>query len=110
MEVERLRKENDYARDAARENSLLQTEIRVMHEHLRRLEPNNTHIYGTYSSHLSQNQGQPQGPPGQANGSSGINLPPLNPPASSGSQQHPSYSGGAPGAMQGVEYGYGQAR
>ena len=112
LENSRLRSDIDFARDATKENEILKTEIQVMHQHLRRLEPGNTHIYGSFSNQLNQSQGQPPGPSQQPNGSSGISLPPLNPSASSGSQQHAPYGGGPPGAgppgaMQGVEYGYG---
>lgn len=104
-EVNRLRADVDYARDTQKENEMLKSEVQVMHEHLRRLDPNGTHVYGQFSSRINQGQDQSR----QPNGSSGISLPPLNPPNSSNSQ-HPPYGSSGPGAMQGVEYGYGQAR
>ena len=97
-EVQRLQRECEYARDAHKENELLKTVVQVMHQTLKRLDPNAPHVYGHFTSQLSQ-----------SNGSNGISLPPLNPPASAGRHDY----GGAPaqtGAMQGVEYGYGQGR
>ena len=84
----------------------MKTEVQVMYQTLKRLEPNAPHVYGGYTTQLSHSSQQP-------NGSSGINLPPLNNP---GSRYEPSgFNGGPPSshgaAMQGVEYGgYGQAR
>lgn len=103
-EVQRLQRECEYARDAHKENELLKTEVQVMHQTLKRLDPNAPHVYGHFTSQLGH---QPNG------GSSGMQLPPLNPPGSSaGRLESGSYSGGGPpsAAMQGVEYGYGQAR
>lgn len=91
-EFQRLQRETEYLRDAAKENEMLKTEVQVMHQTLRRLDPNAPHVYGHFTSQLSQ---------GQANGSSGISLPPLNAPQGSG-QNVPA----AP--MQGVEYNYGR--
>lgn len=89
-EVQRLQRENDFSREALKENEMLKTEVQVMHQHLRRLDPNAPHVYGHFTQQLQQSQSQ-------ANGNSGISLPPLN-PAQGGGQ-------GAPAAaMQGVEY------
>ena len=81
---------------------MLKTELAVMHQHLRRLDPNVPHIYGHFTSQLNHPVGS------QANGGAGIALPPLNtnpPPLNS-------YGGAPPpqqtAAMQGVEYGYGR--
>ncbi|KAK4560889.1 hypothetical protein LTR86_005469 [Recurvomyces mirabilis] len=86
-ELSRLQRESDYGREAQKENDMLKTEVQVMHQHLRRLDPNAPHVYGHFTSQLNQ------GAPAQTNGASGISLPPLNPP------QQPA------AAMQGVEYG-----
>lgn len=105
--MQRLNSEREYARDAVKENELLKTEVQVMHQALKRLNPSDNHVYGQFTQHL-QNQ-QPQ-----QNGGSGLNLPPINPPGS----RHEASGFGGPGvgsgpgaAMQGVEYGsYGLAR
>ncbi len=99
-EVQRLQRECEYAREAHKENELLKTEVQVMHQTLKRLDPNAPHVYGHFTSQLSQ-----------PNGSNGISLPPLNPPGSAGRHERHDYGGAQPGAaMQGVEYGYGQGR
>lgn len=109
-EVARLQREVEYSREAQKENELLKTEVQVMYQTLKRLDANAPHVYGHFTNQLSQPNGGP---------SSGISLPPLNPPGSSAGRQHeyaphpqhpsqPSQTGGA--AMQGVEYAYGQAR
>lgn len=107
-EVQRLQRDVDYGRDAHKENELLKTEVQVMHQTLKRLDPNAPHVYGHFTSQLSQ-----------PNGSSGISLPPLNPPGSSGRHEYGSSHASAPSAsqqqqqpaaMQGVEYGYGRER
>lgn len=96
-EVTRLQRDADYARDAHKENEMLKTEMQVMHQHLRRLDPNGPHVYGHFTSQLN-------GPPAaQTNGTSGISLPPLNPGG-----QPPAPFGAPPAAMQGVEYGFGR--
>ncbi|KAK3724873.1 hypothetical protein LTR37_000921 [Vermiconidia calcicola] len=107
-EVGRLQRDMEYSRDAQKENDMLKTEVQVMHQHLRRLDPSNPHVYGHFTSQLSQQAPGQQAP--QTNGTSGIALPPLNPPGSSGGHPNhqPAYtSGPPPGAMQGIEYGYG---
>src|ERR1700761_3487590 len=93
QELIRLQRDTDYSRDAQKENELLKTEMSVMHQNLRRLDPSNPHIYGQYTSHLSGAQ-QPQAP--QTNGTSGISLPPLNSTGSSGG--HSGYANGPPPA------------
>lgn len=103
-ELQRLQRESDYAHNARKENDMLKTEVQVMHQHLRRLDPSAPHLYGHYTSQLSQTQP----PVPQTNGtSSGISLPPLN--SSSAAGAHGGYGSGIPppaAAMQGVEYGY----
>ena len=91
---------------------MLKTEVQVMHQHLRRLDPNNPHVYGHYTSQLSQQQSS-HGP--HPNGSA-ISLPPLQqqqqqqPGIGSGQHvSHTSHPAAPSGAMQGVEYGgYGR--
>lgn len=91
---------------------MLRTEIQVMHQHLRRLDPNAPHVYGHFTGSLAQSQGSQ---PPQTNGSGpGISLPPINHGAGSGAAPGATPQFGAPpppsgpGAMQGVEYGYGR--
>ena len=109
-ELNRLRHDADYAHDARKENDLLKREVLAMQSRLQHLEPNNTpHVYGVLTSQLNQPQSntQPQSH-SQTNGNA-INLPPLNPPGSSGGHSHSNgYSSGPPpaAAMQGVEYAY----
>ena len=110
-DMTRLHREAEYSREVQKENEMLRTEIQVMHQHLRRLDPNAPHVYGQLTSQLSQSQPQPSAQPQpqtQTNGSSGLALPPLNPPSSSGRHDAPTSQYAQPGAMQGVEYGYGQ--
>lgn len=95
-EVQRLQRDAEFSREAHKENEMLKTEVQVMHQHLRRLDPNAPHVYGHFTSQLSQ-----QHTPGQLNGNSGMSLPPLG-AAQGGGQNAPA----AP--MQGVEYGYGR--
>ncbi|KAF2769533.1 hypothetical protein EJ03DRAFT_272173 [Teratosphaeria nubilosa] len=92
-EVQRLQRDSEYGREARKENEMLKTEVQVMHQHLRRLDPNAPHVYGHFTSQLSAQSGS------QTNGNSSISLPPLNPGQSSAA-----FSGAA---MQGVEYGNG---
>ena len=96
VELQRLQRDNDYSREAQKENEMLKTEIQVMHQHLRRLDPAAPHVYGHFSSQLNQAAGP------QTNGVSNVALPPLNP-----GQGPPAYNGVPPpvAAMQGVEYG-----
>ncbi|KAK5126911.1 hypothetical protein LTR85_008269 [Meristemomyces frigidus] len=95
-ELTRLQRDSDYGREAHKENEMLKTEVQVMHQTLRRLDPNAPHVYGHFTSQLSQPAAA------RTNGGSAISLPPLN------SQAHAApFSGAAPpvAAMQGVEYG-----
>ncbi|KAK5174379.1 uncharacterized protein LTR77_001459 [Saxophila tyrrhenica] len=103
QEVSRLQREIDYNHEAQKENDMLKTEVQVMHQHLRRLDPNNTHVYGQFTNQLNQAQAQQSS---QQNGASGISLPPINPPGPANGP-HPPYGTSGHGAMQGVEYGYG---
>ncbi|CAD0089924.1 unnamed protein product [Aureobasidium vineae] len=98
-ECNRLRDASDYARDAQSTIKNLQTEIAVMQERLRLVEPGNPHIYGAYTSEISQAHAQAQanGQPRQ------FSLPSMNavPPP----PQHYNASTTAAQGMQGVEYG-----
>lgn len=78
---------------------MLRTEVQVMHQHLRRLDPQAPHVYGHFTAQLNQQQGAAP----QTNGTS---LPPL----STGAGAPSGFSGMPPpgAAMQGVEYGYGR--
>lgn len=106
-EVQRLHRDSEYAREAHKENELLRTEVQVMHQHLRRLDPNATHVYGHFTSQLSQQSSH-------TNGNSGISLPPLQ--AGGPHNAQPGTAAGhfgasmppPGGAMQGVEYAYGR--
>ncbi|TKA82597.1 hypothetical protein B0A55_01397 [Friedmanniomyces simplex] len=94
-DIQRLQRDTDYGREALKENEMLRTEIQLMHQHLRRLDPNMPHVYGHFTSQLTQSTG-PQ--------TNGVSLPPLNP----GQGPPPSAYNGVPppvAAMQGVEYG-----
>jgi len=95
-ELQRLQRDSDYGREAHKENEMLKTEIQVMHQTLRRLDPNATHMYGHFTSQLSQPAGH------QTNGASAISLPPI---ASQGPQAPYSTFTPPAAAMQGVEYG-----
>ncbi|KAG9514515.1 hypothetical protein KCU99_g1054, partial [Aureobasidium melanogenum] len=98
-EVHRLRDASEYAREAQSTIDNLQTEIAVMQERLRLLEPGNPHIYGAYTSKVSQAHAQAQanGQPRQ------FSLPAMNavPPP----PQHYNAPSAASQGMQGVEYG-----
>ena len=111
-EVQRLQRDSEYGREAQKENEMLKTEVQVMHQHLRRLEPNAPHVYGHFTSQLSQQQAQPQQrPQSQTNGNPPISLPPLTSVQGTGSNpSQPSFGSvsAANAAMQGVEYGYGR--
>jgi len=95
-ELMRARSEAEYAREYHKENEQLRTEICVMHERLRRYEPTMPHVYGQYTSQLTQQQTQANGQPAQQ-----MALPPMNHHAPQ--QQYAPMQ--VAGAMQGVEYG-----
>lgn len=98
-ELMRARGEAEYARESYKENEQLRTEICVMHERLRRLDPSMPHIYGQYTSQLTQQQTQ-------ANGQA----PQMGMPAAGShhAPQAPYAPMPPPAAMQGVEYGVAQ--
>ncbi|OCK76258.1 hypothetical protein K432DRAFT_150965 [Lepidopterella palustris CBS 459.81] len=88
-EMQRLRQEAEYGRHAQNETEVLRGELHAAWQHLKRIEPNNPHIYGDMTSRLAQQHAQTPN-------SGGNILPPLQPPQ----------WGGLPssGAMQGVEF------
>ena len=100
QELQRLQRDSDYGREAQKENEMLKTEVQVMHQHLRRLDPNAPHIYGHFTSQLSQSQPQPQ-----TNGGPNISLPPIH-QTTAPNGHGPAGTFGSNAAMQGVEYGY----
>ena len=88
---------------------MLKNELQIMRQQLQRLDPNGPHVYGHFTSQL--NQGPQSQPQTKGTGGSGISLPPLNPGSSGGhgvGHAGGSYGNSVPGAMQGVEYGYGR--
>jgi hypothetical protein len=102
IEINRLGDASERARKVDLDNENLRTEIAVMQERLRLVEPGNPHVYGAYTVQLSQNNAQ-----AQANGQSqGYPLPSINagPPPSQSYTGSGRASGGSQG-MQGVEYG-----
>ncbi|KAG8626539.1 hypothetical protein KVT40_005484 [Elsinoe batatas] len=98
-EVQRLRRDVEFARELHKENEQFRTEICVMQERLRRLEPGNPHIYGAYTSHLSQQAQQPNGQPQHISA-----LPPVQHSAHPHQQPHHNAYAAHAAPMQGVEY------
>ncbi|KAJ8117274.1 hypothetical protein OPT61_g1481 [Boeremia exigua] len=97
----RLRPEADYSRRAQEENELLKNELTAMWTSLRRLDPNNPHIYGSMTGMLAQQQGNT--PASTTNV-----LPPLQQQQQSQPQPTPQqaqWGTPTPTAMQGVEFG-----
>ncbi|PSN62934.1 hypothetical protein BS50DRAFT_648187 [Corynespora cassiicola Philippines] len=101
----RLRPDAEYCRRAQEENELLRNELAAMWQHLRRVEPNNPHIYGSMTGMLAQQQAST--PSGQA-----TILPPLQQQQQQQQQAQapaqpppPQWGPPAPTAMQGVEFG-----
>jgi hypothetical protein len=88
-ELHRLRDASEYAREAGVENKNLHTEIAVMQERLRLVEPGHPHVYGAYTAQLSQSYPLPS-----------MNAAPPPPQPYNG-------SGTSSQGMQGVEYGNG---
>ncbi|KAK5149389.1 hypothetical protein LTR04_007125, partial [Oleoguttula sp. CCFEE 6159] len=108
-ENSKLRGESDWGREAAKEIDQLRNECTLMFQQLRRLEPNNRHVYGYMSSQLMQQDEHGV----MSNGPGGPILPPLHNGApsqtmpQSAGQAH--YASAPPGAMQGVEH-YGRPK
>jgi hypothetical protein len=102
----RLRPDAEFCRRAQEENELLRTELLTVWQHLRRVDPNNPHIYGSMTGMLSaqqaaaQQQQQQQQQQQAATGTQNI-LPPIQ------QQQPPPQWSQPPTAMQGVEFGGG---
>jgi uncharacterized protein HemY len=86
----RLRPDAEYCRRAQEDCEHLRNELHAMWQHMRRVDPNNPHVYGSMTNMLAQQHGQ-------APASTAI-LPPLQ-------QQPPQWGAPAPpAAMQGVEF------
>jgi len=103
--MRRLARDADYAREAHKENEMLKNELRIMQTNLQRLDPNTSHVYGHFSQQLAQQGGPPSG--------AAVSLPPISHGAHQGPPPPSGYGNGVqgqqpPGAMQGVEYGYGR--
>lgn len=99
-ETARLRPDAEYCRRAQEENELLRNELASVWQQLRRLQPENPHVYGTMTGMLAQQYG--------ATPASSTNvLPPLQQqqPQQAPVQPPPQWGGPAPTAMQGVEFG-----
>ncbi|KAF9699483.1 hypothetical protein EKO04_002295 [Ascochyta lentis] len=102
----RLRPEADFSRRAQEENELLRNELTAVWSNLRRLDPNNPHIYGSMTGMLAQQQGNT---PASTNNV----LLPLQQQQQQQQQQsqaqpppqQPQWGAPAPTAMQGVEFG-----
>lgn len=54
----RLRPDAEFCRRAQEENELLRSELHTVWQHLRRVEPNSPHIYGSMTSMLAQQHAQ----------------------------------------------------
>ncbi|GAB7342493.1 hypothetical protein MBLNU457_g0688t1 [Dothideomycetes sp. NU457] len=87
--------EAEYAREYQKENDQLRTEISIMHERLCRMDPSMPHIYGQYTSQMTQQHSHANGQAPRTG------LPPMSHPP----QHHYAPMPPPPGAMQGVEYG-----
>jgi hypothetical protein len=92
-EINRLRRTQE-------ENELLRSELTAVWNALRRVDPNNAHVYGSMTGHLAQ--GHPATP-----GSSTNMLPPLQQQQQGQPQTHPQspWVPSHTNAMQGVEFG-----
>jgi hypothetical protein len=99
QELGRLQREAEYSRRAQEESDVLRAELNACWTALRRIDPNNPHVYGSCTSQLAH--GQPATP-----ASSNNVLPPLNPQQQVHSQP-PQGQWGPPQAtaMQGIEFG-----
>ncbi|KAH7087206.1 hypothetical protein FB567DRAFT_61721 [Paraphoma chrysanthemicola] len=95
-----LRQDAQNFRRAQEEVELLRAELMTTWHQLNRVEPGTTHIYGNFTTQLTQSHHPPSTAPANV-------LPPLQP-----QQQQPppqpqngQWSNGSSGSMQGVEYG-----
>jgi hypothetical protein len=87
-----MRTEVDIARRCDEENRVLRGEVQAMWQHLQRIDPGNTHVYGNLTNQLAHDQAQAPAAPSTL-------LPPI---------QQPQWQQPAPSAMQGVEFPAGQ--
>jgi hypothetical protein len=85
--------ELDVTRRTQEDNRMLQQELTHAWAELRRVDPSRSHIYGSFTQVLSQEQSRPA-PSGHVN-----MLPPVQAQAASGQ-----WGQSSSGAMQGVEY------
>jgi hypothetical protein len=90
----RLRPDAEFCRRAQEENELLRNELLSVWQHLRRVEPNAPHVYGSMTGLLAQQHAQTPSAPNI--------LPPLQQQQQA---QPPQWAAPAPTAMQGVEFG-----
>jgi hypothetical protein len=89
---ERMRTEVDMGRRCDEENRVLRTEVQAMWQHLQRVDPNNSHVFGNLTNQLAHEH------PAPASAGPSSMLPPLQ-------QQAPQWQQPAPpNAMQGVEF------
>jgi len=105
-DLESLRAQSEYARQARQENTELRNELNALWSALRRADPANSHVYGSNTASLAQQQAA--APPSTNNV-----LPPLQqqqqqqqaPPQPPPPPHTAHWSAPAPNAMQGVEFG-----
>lgn len=102
----RLRPDAEFCRRAQEENELLRNELHTVWQHLRRLDPNNPHIYGSMTGMLSAQQAAAQQQAGT--GTQNI-LPPIQQQQPQAPPPPPQWSQ-PPTAMQGIEFGGGVGR
>ncbi|KAF1986120.1 hypothetical protein K402DRAFT_412834 [Aulographum hederae CBS 113979] len=103
-EADRCRNEIEYLRRCKEENEAMRQEMSVLYTHLRRVDPNNVHIYGPLTNQLAmetQSHAQPPPPHVQQQQQQGGNVGVLPPPAQWAGQA----AAGGSNAMQGVEFG-----
>jgi hypothetical protein len=95
-DTERMRTEVDMGRRCDEENRVLRTEVQAMWQHLQRVDPNNSHVFGNLTNQLAhEHQSQPPAGPSSM-------LPPLQ---QQQPQPQPQWQQAAPpNAMQGVEF------
>lgn len=108
-DVEQLRGSTEYGRQLEEENKAIKNELATCYQHLQRVEPNNHHVFGSFTNQLAVNPSQHAAPPNDPATQAQARLHALSAthvPAASGS-----YSGSAAAAdpMVGVQSGYQSA-
>jgi hypothetical protein len=68
-DAERVRLEADHARRCDEENRMLRSEVQAMWQQMRRVDPNNPHVFGNFTNQLAHEHTQP--------GAASSMLPPL---------------------------------